>query len=176
VTSNKRETSSASIKKCLNLPAERRNGKERGRQTYDTELSMRRQTVYEETNGDVPVAQGFGTTVLRRLSTHSLVQQHWQYPDLLILQAVCSRMLGVSSMRAAHVLVGLGSGSIETRSGTIVVEPRGCCRAWTWRCDLYGICAESRRMLRRSRGCHCPLLRLTDDLTCMPAVNTRALS
>lgn len=72
VTSNKRETSSASIVMCLNLPAERRIGKERGRQTYDTEWSMRRQTVYEETNGDVPVAQGFETTVLRFLSTHSL--------------------------------------------------------------------------------------------------------
>jgi hypothetical protein len=94
VTSNKRVTSSATIKMCLNLPAERRKGKERGCQTYDTGLSMRRQTVYVETNGDVPVAHGFGTTVLRRLSSHSLERQHWQYTNSFILQAVCSRRLG----------------------------------------------------------------------------------
>jgi hypothetical protein len=71
-SSRKRETSSASIQKCLNLPAERRMEKERGRQTYDTGSGLRRQTVYEETNGELPVAQGFETMVLRRSSTHSL--------------------------------------------------------------------------------------------------------
>jgi hypothetical protein len=34
---------------------------------------MRRQTVYEETNGEVPVAHGFGTAVLRRLSVDLLM-------------------------------------------------------------------------------------------------------
>jgi hypothetical protein len=65
-----------------------------GDKTYDTGSSMRRQTVYEETNGDVPVAQGFGTTVLRRLSTHSLGNRHWRHPDLFILQVACLRSWG----------------------------------------------------------------------------------
>jgi hypothetical protein len=75
---------------CLYLPAERRNGKERGRQAYDTEASMRRQTVYEETM-EVRVAQGFEVAVLRRLCTHSLGGQHGQYLNAIILQAERSK-------------------------------------------------------------------------------------
>lgn len=84
---------------------------------------MRRQTVYEETIGSLPVGQGFGTAVLRRLSSHSLEGRHWQSSSAFILQAVSShtgRRWGFKLMRATHVPGSLGSGSSTTRTCTVV--------------------------------------------------------
>jgi hypothetical protein len=76
---------------------------------------------------EIPVAQGFGTTVLRRLSIHSLEGQHWQRPKVFISHAICSctgQKWGFNHATRSHPGCP-GSGSVETRSGTTFSEPHG---------------------------------------------------
>jgi len=125
---------------CLNLPAVAKEEK---------------RAIYEETNGGVPVAQGFGTTVLRRLSTHSLGNRHWQCPKSDHITGCMLAKLGVSTMRAAHVLVSSGQRKGETRSGTVCHGLMATVELGGGDLTCIGPVRKHGRMLRHSCARHC---------------------
>ena len=118
-------TCSASIKTCLNLPAERKEeegvsalGVGRGGE-YETPNSTR------GNQGNVPIARGFVTVVLRQLSIDSLARSsvHWRRLQVLPLERRPSPTW-VSWL--AQLLGSPGYGSYQSRPEEGALDPRSC--------------------------------------------------